>query len=136
MAIRDTISLAPIPLDHLAELDQQIEEVGSDIQELKSREQGAPLQIGCALFGVFGLVIVVLALFATVARSLFGSWLFYFALAAVILLGLWRMRRKLISMERLAELRNERIQLELRLVQLEDERAAILTQRQGPHYED
>lgn len=128
----DTITLAPLPVDYLAELNQDIEEVGLEIQELKSREQGVPLQIGCALFGIFGLVVSVLGLFATVARSLFGSWFFYSALAAVVLLGLWRMRKKLTSSERLGQIRNERIQLELRLVQLEEERSSVLRQRGEP----
>lgn len=121
-------------MDYLAEVDEEIEEVGSAIQELKSREQGVPLQIGCALFGIFGLVVAVFALFATVARSLFGSWLFYLVLAAVVLVGLWRMRKKVTSSEKLNEIRNERVQLELKLVQLEEERAAVLKRREGPNF--
>jgi hypothetical protein len=136
LTVGGTIALAPAPTDYLTELDQEITEVGSDIQELKSREQGAPLQIGCALFGVFGLVILVLAFFATLARSLFGTPLFYTALAAAIVIGLYRMRGKLIGRERLAEIRNERLQLELRLVQLEEERAEILRQREGPRRDE
>lgn len=134
LAVGNTITLAPVPLDYLAELDQDVEEVRSAIQELKSREQAAPLQIGCGLFAIFGLVVVVLGLFATVARSLFGSWFFYFALAAVVLLGVWRMSKKLTSSESLRQIRNERIQLELRLVQLEEERASVLKQREGPDF--
>ena len=67
----------------LAELDEEIAAAGSEIEAIKSKEQSAPLQAGCAFFGLFGLVIAVMAVFATVARGYFGGWLFYVALAAV-----------------------------------------------------
>jgi hypothetical protein len=65
--------------DLMIALDDTIAEVGSEIEALKSRELGAPLELGCALFGTFCLAIVVLAVFSTVARRFFGGWIFYSA---------------------------------------------------------
>ncbi len=106
----------------LAELDEEIEATGLEVEAVKSREQAGPLQAGCAFFGVFMLVISVLALFATVARDYFGGWVFYLTLAATILAGLVRMRRKLVSPAQLDELRKRRASLEARLGELERER--------------
>lgn len=106
----------------LAELDEEIEAAGLEVEAVKSREQAGPLQAGCAFFGVFLLVISVLALFATVARDYFGGWLFYLALAATIIIGLMRMRRKLVTPAQLEQLRHRRASLEARLGELERER--------------
>src|SRR4026209_2677350 len=43
----------------LSDLDDYILEVNSEIKALKSKEQGAPLQLGCALFGIFFLAVLV-----------------------------------------------------------------------------
>lgn len=109
----------------LAELEELIEQVHSEIEAIRSREQSAPLQFGCAFFGLFMMVIVVIALFMLLGRSYFGHWLFYASVAAVILLGLARIRRKLTSPGQITELRQERQQLEDGLAQLEVERDRV-----------
>jgi LSD1 subclass zinc finger protein len=109
----------------LSELDEEIETLGAEIDAARSREQAAPLQAGCAFFGVFLTVIFLLSFFATVASSFFGGWVFYLSLAAVILFGLARMRGKLVSREQLARLREERGQMEELLNHLESERAGL-----------
>ncbi|HKY05576.1 MAG TPA: hypothetical protein VJQ56_11840 [Blastocatellia bacterium] len=106
----------------LAELDEEIEVAGLEVEAAKSREQAGPLQAGCAFFGVFMLVISVLALFATVAREYFGGWVFYLALAATVVVGLLRMRRKLVTPAQVEQLRSSRTALEARLAELERER--------------
>lgn len=109
----------------LAELDEEIATAGSEIEAVKSKEQSAPLQAGCAFFGLFGLVIAVLAVFATVARSYFGGWFFYVVLAAVLLIGLQRMRRRLLTPDQLDELRQHRTHLEEALIHLQSERDRV-----------
>lgn len=113
----------------LDELDEEIENLGTEIEAVKSREKAAPLQAGCAFFGVFLAVISLLAFFATVARSYFGGWVFYLSLAAVTLFGLARMRGKLVSPEHLARLREERRLMEELLTLLETERDALRSSR-------
>jgi len=81
----------------LAELDEKIDELASNIEQLRIREQSGPLELGCALFGVFCATIVVFAVFATVARSYFGGWVFYLVLAAVILAGFYRVVPKILG---------------------------------------
>jgi LSD1 subclass zinc finger protein len=109
----------------LAELDEEIATTGSEIEAIKSKEQSAPLQAGCAFFGMFGLVIAVLAVFATVARDYFGGWLFYIALAAVLVIGFQRMRRRLLTTDQLDELRQHRAHLQEALVYLQSERDRV-----------
>jgi uncharacterized Zn finger protein (UPF0148 family) len=106
----------------LGQLDEEIAEVGSEIEAIRSREKAAPLQAGCAFFGLFGLVILVLATFMTVARDYFGRWPFYLSLAAVVAFGLLRMRRKMASPDLLDRLRADRLRLEEALAELEKER--------------
>ncbi len=114
----------------LAWLDEMIEDLTAQVEVIRSKEQGAPLQMGCALFGVFSLVLLVLAFFTTVARTFFGGWLFYLALLVVILLGAKRMHRKLTSRVEVEELRQERQQREIALADLEDERDRLRELRQ------
>ena len=109
----------------LAEIDELIEETESEIEILRSREQSAPLQKGCALFGLFWTVIIVIALFMLLGRSYFGGWMFFGAVAFVILLGLARMRRKLVGAVHPQELRRDRMQIEDGLAQLRAERDRI-----------
>ncbi|HYP29153.1 MAG TPA: hypothetical protein VE262_20755 [Blastocatellia bacterium] len=109
----------------LEELDGEIEALGAEIEAVRSREQAAPLQAGCAFFGVFLAVVFLLAFFATVARSYFGGWVFYLSLAAVLLFSLARMRGKLVHPEQLERLRRERGQMEESLVRLESEREGL-----------
>lgn len=106
----------------LAELDEEIEAAGLEIDAIKSREQAGPLQAGCAFFGLFMLVISVLAVFATVARDYFGGWFFYITLAATVAAGLIRMRLKLVSSAELEQWRQRRVSIEAQLGELERER--------------
>jgi LSD1 subclass zinc finger protein len=110
----------------LGELDELIQEVGAEIEVLKSKEKSTPLQKGCSFFGLFLLVLTVIALFMPLGRKYFGNWLFYLALAVVILLGISRIRRKLDSPEQLEQLSQQRLELENGLTQLEAERSRVL----------
>ena len=109
----------------LAEIEELIEETAAEIESLRSREQSAPLQLGCAFFGLFTGVIIVIALFMLLGRGYVGGWIFYLAVASVILLGLARIRRKLTSSTQLEEFRRSRIELEGELLLLEAERDRI-----------
>ena len=109
----------------LAEIDELMEEAESEIESLRSREQSAPLQRGCAFFGLFTSVIVVIALFMLVGRGYVGSWPFYASIAAVILFSLARIRQKFVGSERYEELRQDRLRMETGLNQLKAERDRI-----------
>jgi hypothetical protein len=125
-AIEDEIDgLDPIEA-RLIELEELIEEAGSQIEAIRGREKGAPLQMGCALFSVFVLALAVIAVFMPLGREYFGGWLFYLALAAVLAFGFMRARRRLADPEQLDELRRDRVQLEAALEELEAERSGLL----------
>ena len=109
----------------MAELDELIQEASSEIESLNSREQSAPLQAGCSFFGLFVLLIVVIVAFMPLGRKYFGNWLFYLALAAIVLLGLRRIRRKKASPAQIEQLRAERLRLEDALAQLQSERDRV-----------
>jgi hypothetical protein len=110
----------------LSELDDLIAEVGSEIEVLKSKEQSAPLQKGCSFFGLFMLVITVIALFMPLGRKYFGNWLFYLALAVIVILGIRRIQQRLQSPAQLKQLSEQRLELEAGLTQLEAERSRVL----------
>ena len=114
--------------DRLAALDEEIARVTAGIDELKSREQSAPLRVGCGIFGTFWIAIVVIAIFMTLAKSYFGTWLFYLSLAVVILVGLLRLRANLTGRDQLGWLRRERSHLQEELESLEAERGEIMAQ--------
>lgn len=109
----------------LSEIDALIEEAESEIESLRSREQSGPLQKGCAFFGLFMTVIIVIAVFMLLGRSYVGSWPFFLSVAVVILLSLARMRRKLVRPAQLEELRQDRMQIEEGLAQLQAERGRV-----------
>jgi hypothetical protein len=109
----------------LGELDQNIDELVSEIEALRIREQAAPLEVGCALFGVFSTVVVVLALFATIARSLFGGWVFYVVLAIVVLAGVYKVVPKIIERAELRRLARKRTEIEFTLSRLRTERERV-----------
>jgi len=109
----------------LAELDEKIGEIASDIETLRSREQGAPLELGCALFGVFTVVILVLAIFATIARAYFGGWLFYLVLSGAILGALYRIAPKIIARSELPHWASQRADMEASLSRLKVERQRL-----------
>ena len=113
-------------LEHrLAEIDELIQAAESEIEILRSREQSAPLQMGCAFFGMFLTIIVLIALFMLLGKGYFGGWVFYASIAAVILLGLARIRRKLVGPLERERLKQDRLLIEEGLVELEDERNRI-----------
>jgi hypothetical protein len=110
---------------YLAELDEEILELGLQVEDLKSREKGAPLRAGCAFFGAFFVVVLVLGTFATVGRSYFNGWFFYVVLAGAVVVCLWRLRSKLFSSADLRALRLRRIDTEEVLAQVEAERKRV-----------
>ena len=103
-------------------LDEHIAEVNSEIEALKSKEQGAPLQLGCGVFGIFFLAILVITFFMTLGINYFGKWPFYLSLTVIVGLGLLRMRRRLPAPEELEQLRQARDRLQKDLASLEGER--------------
>jgi hypothetical protein len=109
----------------LAEIDEKIDELASDIEALRSREQGVPLELGCAMFGVFTGVILVLAFFATVGRAYFGGWPFYLVLVIAILAGLYRIGPKIIGRAELPRLARKRAEMEVTLSRLRTERQRL-----------
>ena len=109
----------------LAELDELLAEIESDLEAVRAREQSGPLQLGCAAFGVFGLVLTVIAGFMLAGRSLVGGWVFYLALTLVILVGISRVRAKLKDQIPVAELRADRVRLEETLAELHRERSRL-----------
>ncbi len=109
----------------LAELDELIANAAPQLEEVKDKEQSAPLQLGCAVFGIFSMAILVLAFYATVAHSYFGGWLFYLTIAAVIALGLIRLRGKIIGSDEIRQLRAQRALMQEALTQLETERRGV-----------
>jgi hypothetical protein len=123
-AIEDAENLSAIEA-RLAELDEDIERVREEIEVLKSNEQIAPLQLGCTFFGMFGFILILLALFATVWREYFGGWVFYLLLATLIGLSILSLRRKLPDPEKLEYFRKERATLEQALGQIESARERL-----------
>jgi hypothetical protein len=122
---RRTENAAAVIESRLAEIDELIKQAESDVESLRSRELSAPLQKGCAFFGLFMMVIVVIVLFMLLGKGYFGSGLFFLSVALVILLSLARIRRKLVSPAQLEELRQDRMQIEDGLAQLQAERDRI-----------
>lgn len=123
--VRRGENAAAVIESRLAEIDELVEAAELDIAGLRGREQSAPLQRGCAFFGLFMTVIVVISIFMLVGRGYVGSWLFYVSVVAAVLLGLARIRRKVVTTEQLEECRRERLQLEYDLGQLKAERDRI-----------
>lgn len=105
----------------LEELGGKIEEVEDEIEVLRSREQSAPLQKGCAFFGLFMAIILVIVLFMLLARGYFGGWLFFIAVAVAVLLSLFRIRRKLAGPRQIEGLKADRLSAEQNLIQLRAE---------------
>jgi hypothetical protein len=109
----------------LETLNEQMDQLRAEIESLRSREQGVPLEAGCALFGVFGLVIVVLAVFVTIGKSYFGGWPFFLVLGIVLVLALHRIRARLTTRGQLRALRDRRSELESGLALMEAERERV-----------
>ena len=109
----------------LAEIDELIAEAEAEIESLKGTEQSAPLQKGCAFFGLFMMVLVVIVLFMILGRSYVGGWLFFASIAVVMLVSLSRMRRKLLIARQIREIRRDRLRAEAELARLRAERDRI-----------
>ena len=109
----------------LSDLDEHIAELNSEIEALKSKEQGAPLQLGCAVFGIFFLAVLVITFFMTLGIRYFGKWPFYVSLAVIVGLGLLRMRRRLPAAAEIEGLRQARDGLQNDLASLEVERGDL-----------
>ncbi len=122
----------------LAEIDELMEEAEAEIESLRSREQSGPLQRGCAFFGLFMTVILVIAVFMLVGRGYVGSWLFYVSVAGVIIVGFVRIRRKLVSADQIDEFRRNRTEIENDLTRLQSERDRLqgLNARLNPDQAD
>jgi hypothetical protein len=105
----------------LEELSERIEEVADEIEILKSREKSAPLQRGCAFFSLFMAVILVIVLFMLLGRGYFGSWLFFIAVAVVVLLSLYRIRQRIAGASQIETLKGDRLNAEQMLTQLRAE---------------
>ena len=111
--------------EKLSELDEHIADLNSEIEALKSKEQGAPLQLGCALFGIFFLAVLVMTFFMTLGIRYFGKWPFYLSLAVIVGLGLLRMRQRLPDAAEIDRLRQARSSLENDLASLEVDRGEL-----------
>jgi len=109
----------------LAELDELILEAEAEVEAMRAREQSGPLQIGCSFFGIFFAVVVVITLFMVIARRYVGSLVFYCVLAAVVIIGLARVRKKTRGRGEASELRAERATLEEGLSALQAERDRV-----------
>src|SRR5262245_29039556 len=95
-----TFSLVPTGSDHALELEstefeERVTDLTEEIEAIRSKEKGAPLQTGCALFFIFFLAILVITFYMTLGINYFGKWPFYVTLAVVVVLGLARVRRRL-----------------------------------------
>ena len=106
----------------LSDLNEYMAELNSEIEALKSKEQGAPLQLGCGVFGIFFLAVLVITFFMTLGINYFGKWPFYLSLAVIVGLGLLRMRRRLPDPAEIERLRQARDSLQNDLASLEVER--------------
>jgi hypothetical protein len=106
----------------LAELDELLEEGEAEVEALRSREASRPLALGCSFFGLFVAVLLVIVLFMLLGRDRFGGWLFYLSIAAVVLAGLVRIRKKLPRRSDLEELRIRRTRAEGALASLRHDR--------------
>lgn len=109
----------------LAEIEELIGEAEPESEILRSKEQSLPLQLGCAFFGLFMMIILLIALFMFLGKAYVGSWAFYAAIAVVVLLGLARIWRKLIGPAQREKLHRDRILIEDRLAQLQTERRRL-----------
>jgi hypothetical protein len=96
----------------LAELEEDIERVTEEVEVLRANERTAPLQLGCSFFGTFGVLLLVFAAFVTLGKNYFGGWLFWLAVAFVIIISLARIRKKLMSRDKIEYYKNERARME------------------------
>jgi len=121
----DHVEAAAFVASRLAELDELITEGEAEVEAVRARGQSAPLQIGCSFFGIFFAVVVVITLFMVVARRYVGSLVFYGVLAATVILGLARVRKKAKSLREAADLKSELDHLEIGLSDLRSERDRV-----------
>lgn len=120
----------------LAELNEDIERVSEEVEILRANERTAPLQLGCSFFGTFGVLLLVIAVFVTLGKNYFGGWLFWLVVAFVILISLVRVRRKLMSRDKIEYYKTERARMEAVLEQLQSERTRLENLQASPDSEN
>jgi hypothetical protein len=111
--------------DELAELEGALEEKREEIEDVRARELSGPLQLGCALFGLFGIVLATIVAFILVAKDYFGGWLFYLCLGVAISLWVVRVRRNLAKRVPSVQLQLHRRRLEAEFAELEAKAARL-----------
>jgi hypothetical protein len=120
----------------LAELSEDIERVSEEVDVLRANERTAPLQLGCSFFGMIGVLLLVIAIFVTLGKNYFGGWLFWLVFGFVIVISLSRMRKKLMSRDKIEYYKSERARLETVLEQLQSERARLENLQASPDTDD
>jgi LSD1 subclass zinc finger protein len=119
------IEAAAFVASRLAELDELISEGEAEVEAVRAKEQSGPLQVGCSFFGIFFALVLVITLFMLIARKYVGSVVFYCVLAATVIIGLVRVRKKARDRSEVAQLRSERERLEAGLSALHAERNRV-----------
>src|SRR5262245_5296339 len=120
----EDFAAASIPLieQRLAEVDELLVEAEAEIEAVRSREQSGPLRIGCSVFAIFFTILLAIVLFGLAGREYVGGWLFYIAVALIIIVGVYRIRAKLAGREELERLRQVREEVETATAGLQAER--------------
>jgi hypothetical protein len=108
--------------ERLGEIDELLTDGEAEIEALRSQEKSGALRVGCSIFGVFLAVLAVSVLFMLIGRRYFGGWQFSLVMAAVILLGLLRVRQKVRARAELEGLAGKREEMEAALSDLQSER--------------
>jgi hypothetical protein len=111
--------------ERLAEIDELLADGEAEIEALRSQEKSGALRVGCSIFGVFLAVLSVSVLFMLIGRRYFGGWQFSLVMAAVILLGLLRVRQKVRARAQLEGLAGKRAEMEAALADLLSERSRL-----------
>ncbi len=120
----------------LADLSEDIERVSEEVEVLRANERTAPLQLGCSFFGMIGVLLLVIAIFVTLGKNYFGGWLFWLVFGFVIVISLSRMRKKLMSRDKIEYYKSERARMEGVLDQLQSERARLENLQASPDTDD
>jgi hypothetical protein len=111
--------------ERLADIDEMLTEAEAESEALRSREKAGPLSLGCSFFSLFLGVLMVLILFMLIGKKYMDTWLFYFALAVVVALGVARIRARMPEKSDLDALREKRQQVEEIAATLARDRARL-----------